>query len=87
MSCRFSRPVATGSTPERWVTTPIARRTASGRRSTSMPATVALPPSGRARVVRIFTVVDFPAPFGPSSPNTVPGATEMLTPSRACTSP
>ncbi len=56
--------MATGSAPEFWATTPIARRTRSGWRSTSCPATVAVPESGRARVVRILTVVDLPAPFG-----------------------
>ena len=33
--------------------------------------------SGRDSVVRIFTVVDLPAPFGPSSPKIVPGATRQ----------
>ena len=32
-------------------------------------------------------VVDFPAPFGPSRPNTSPSVTENDTPSSACTSP
>ena len=54
---------------------------------TSIPATVARPPSGRASVVRIRTVVDLPAPFGPSRPKTVPGSTEKLIPSSATTSP
>jgi hypothetical protein len=35
---------------------------------------------GRESVVRIFMVVDLPAPFGPSSANTVPGITLKLTP-------
>ncbi len=50
-----------------------------------MPATSASPESGRERVVRIFTVVDLPAPFGPTRPNTLPAATSKLTPSRART--
>jgi hypothetical protein len=29
--------------------------------------------------------VDLPAPLGPSTPKIVPGATERLTPSSACT--
>ncbi len=45
----------------------------------------AAPPSGWARVVRIFTVVDLPAPFGPSRPNTVPSGTAKERPSSACT--
>ena len=38
-------------------------------------------------VVRILTVVDLPAPFGPSSPNTVPAGTARLTPRTASTPP
>ncbi len=63
-STRFSRPVACGSMPARWPTTPIMRRTLPGSRRTSIPATRASPSSGRDRVVRILTVVDLPAPFG-----------------------
>ena len=84
-SCRFSRPVASGSTPCFWPTTPIACRTRSGSRSTSWPATTARPSSGRVSVVSTFTVVDLPAPFGPRSPNTVPASTEKPTPSSART--
>ena len=50
-----------------------------------MPATLARPESGRESVVRILTVVDLPAPFGPSSPKTLPAATWIDNPSRACT--
>ena len=73
--------------PERCVTTPIARRTSFGRRSTSMPATDAEPLVGRDSVVRILIVVDLPAPFGPSRPNTVPARTVKLRSSSAVTSP
>ncbi len=66
---------------------PIALRTPSGRRSTSMPATVAEPAVGSVSVVRILMVVDLPAPLGPSRPNTVPGATAKLSPLSAVTSP
>ena len=52
-----------------------------------MPATTARPPSGRDNVVRIRIVVVFPAPFGPSSANTLPAATEKLSPSSARTWP
>src|SRR6266480_148462 len=38
-------------------------------------------------VVRIRTAVVLPAPFGPSSPNTVPCGTSKSTPSRATTCP
>jgi hypothetical protein len=46
-----------------------------------------IPESGFARVVRILTVVDLPAPFGPRSPKTVPGSTVTSMPFRAMTSP
>ena len=82
---RFSHPVAMGSLPEFCATTPISRRTCSGCLSTSSPWTTAVPWVGRARVVRILMVVDFPAPFGPSRPNTEPRGTAMLSPSRART--
>ena len=79
-SSRFSRPVAWRSVPDPCVTTPIARRTSFGCASTSMPATVAAPLVGRDSVVRILMVVDLPAPFGPSRPNTVPGRTREAQP-------
>ncbi len=84
-SRRFSAAVAIGSVPGRWATTPIARRTRSGSAATSIPATRAEPESAAARVERIFTVVDLPAPFGPRSPNTVPGAARKLNPRNALT--
>ena len=82
---RFSRPVAIGSLPDFCATTPIRRRTWSGRLSTSRPCTTAVPWSGRASVVRILMVVDLPAPFGPSRPKITPRGTVMLSPSRART--
>ena len=69
---RFSRPLASGSTAMAWPTVPMTRRTCSGSRRTSIPATTASPSSGRLRVVRTFTVVDLPAPFRPRRPKTVP---------------
>ena len=50
-----------------------------------MPATIAVPESGRESVVKIFTVVDLPAPLGPSSPKTEPASTERLRPFKART--
>ena len=50
-----------------------------------MPATRALPLSGRLSVVRILIVVDLPAPFGPSRPNTVPAVAPNESPSSART--
>ena len=43
--------------------------------------------SGVVSVVSTRTVVDLPAPFGPSRPKTSPSCTENVTPSSACTSP
>ena len=54
---------------------------------TSNPATVARPASGFCSVVRIWTVVVFPAPFGPSTPSTVPSGTLSDIPSSAVTLP
>ena len=62
-------------------------RTSSGRLTTSNPSTDAVPLVGRLSVVRIFSVVDFPAPLGPSKPNMVPRATAKLRPSTARTGP
>ena len=45
------------------------------------------PASGSSSVVSTRTAVVFPAPFGPSTPRTVPGAASRSTPSRARTSP
>ena len=39
-----------------------------------MPATQRAPLSGRESVVSTLTVVDLPAPLGPSSPKIVPAA-------------
>src|SRR5262249_27333044 len=80
---RFSRPVESGSRPGRCPTTPIDWRTRCGSRATSIPATRASPLSARESVVRILTVVDLPAPLGPSRPKIVPPSTSKLRPSRA----
>ena len=50
-------------------------RAASAWRATSKPARRAVPAVGATVVVSIPTVVDLPAPLGPSRPNTSPGAT------------
>ena len=54
---------------------------------TSIPATVAEPESGANNVARIRTVVVLPAPFGPSTPSTVPSSTSSESPSSARTEP
>ena len=52
-----------------------------------MPSTDARPSSSGMIVVRMRTAVVLPAPFGPSSPSTVPASTPKDTPSSATTSP
>src|SRR5690242_4947242 len=42
------------------------------------PAIRASPEVGGSRVVSILIAVVFPAPFGPSRPNTSPASTEMV---------
>src|ERR1700694_175891 len=64
-------------------TTASRRRTPTGSRVTSIPATNAAPAVGRTLVVRTPTVVVLPAPLGPSRPKTSPGATWKLIPSTA----
>src|SRR6185437_13068931 len=60
---------------------PIFRRVA--RSPVGAPRTRASPPVGRARPRRSFTVVVFPAPFGPRNPKTSPRRTVMDRPRRA----
>ena len=62
-------------------------RTSWGSRTTSCPATVARPPSGRSNVVRMRIAVVLPAPLGPSNPTTVASATSKSTPASAVKSP
>src|SRR5262245_27354642 len=63
----------------------MRRRTASGSRATSSPATRATPDVNDSSVVSIRTVVDLPAPFGPRKPNTWPASTRRSTPRTAST--
>jgi len=86
-SVSSSRPVWRSSRPASWSATPILRRTASGSRATSRPATVAVPLVIVSSVVSIRTVVDLPAPFGPRKPKTSPVRTARSTPRTASTSP
>ena len=62
---------------------PMERRTSLCWRTTSNPATFAVPPLGRMRVQSIRTVVVLPAPFGPRNPNTSPALTVKEMPSTA----
>src|SRR4051812_38977984 len=65
----------------------MAARTLSASRTTSSPTTSARPALAVSSVVRMRTTVVLPAPFGPSSPSTLPSATVRLTPSSAVVSP
>src|SRR5262249_8108494 len=84
---RFSKPVRFSSTAAYWPPRPISARTRAGSRATSIPPTRAVPPSGASSVVRIRTAVVFPAPFGPSSPRTLPRSAPNETPPSAPTAP
>ena len=84
---RFSRPVCSSSTAAYWPVRLITARTFAASRTTSWPATVARPPSGRDSVVRMRTVVVFPAPFGPSRASTEPSSTCRSSPSRTTVDP
>jgi hypothetical protein len=86
-SARLRRPESERSTTGSWKTTLETLRAAIGSAATSWPASRADPLVGVTVVVSIPTVVDFPAPFGPSSPNTSPGATENEAPFTASIPP
>ena len=75
------------STTGSWKTTLLAPRAASAWRATSKPARRAVPAVGATVVVSIPTVVDLPAPLGPSSPNTSPVATSKCSGFTAATPP
>jgi hypothetical protein len=84
---RFSRPVCSLSTAECCPVRLIAARTFAGSRTTSYPATMTCPASGRDSVVSIRTVVVLPAPFGPSSAKTDPAGTCRSIPARTTVDP
>src|SRR5215218_10448422 len=61
----------------------MVARTAAPSCTMSWPATQARPSVGGSSVVSMWTVVDFPAPFGPRKPYTSPGSTRRSIPSTA----
>ena len=65
----------------------VSARAAIASDATSRPFTCAEPEVGRTVVVNMPTVVDLPAPFGPSSPKTSPVATSKSMPRTASTPP
>ena len=84
---RLRRPVSALSRTDSWNTTLLTARAAIGCLTTSKPASRADPLVGLMVVVSIPMVVDLPAPFGPSRPNTSPGATWKSMPRTASTPP
>src|SRR5262249_7047806 len=86
-SSRLRRPLSGRSTTASWKTTLLARLASIGEAATSKPPTSALPADGTTVVLSIPTVVDFPAPFGPSSPNPPPPPPSRSTPFPASTPP
>jgi hypothetical protein len=72
-----------------WETTATPLRTASAvlSNATSRPSRRSVPSSGFTAPATIFTSVDLPAPFSPSSACTEPARTERPAPMRACTPP
>src|SRR4051794_8500659 len=65
----------------------MRERSAAASRTTSCPATRALPASGSSSVARMRTAVVFPAPLGPRRPSTLPVRAAKSTPHRARTDP
>ncbi len=55
--------------------------------SIASPSIVTVPESGLTRPQIIATVVDLPAPFGPSSPTTSPRSADSDTSTTACVAP
>jgi hypothetical protein len=86
-NCRFSRAVSVGYSAICCGTRPSARRACAGSRSTTWPATAAVPALGLRSVASTDSVEVFPAPFGPSRPTTSPASTVKLTPSSAARVP
>ena len=79
----FSSAVRLRSSEGCWLTTPISRRTCACWLSRSRPAMLARPEVGASVVVRIDTVVVFPAPLGPRRQNSCPSGTVKLMSSTA----
>ncbi len=84
---RFSRPVSSVSTAANWPVRPICAQISARSVRGSSPATSTSPASCCDNVDRIFTVVVFPEPLGPSRANTVPAGTSRSIPSRTVWSP
>ena len=84
---KLRRPVRARSTTGSWNTTALSARAAIASVATSRPYRRADPDVGLTVVVNMPTVVDLPAPFGPSNPKTSPVATSKSIPFTASTPP
>src|SRR5580658_8055220 len=71
---RFMRAGKSSSSAISWGTRPRRRLVGSAPVPKGTPPMRTLPRSGRKRPASMPTVVDLPAPFGPSRPSTAPGA-------------
>ena len=88
-----ARPWLTSSSRPRWAwpaalpwpTYPMLRRTSRRSRTTSKPATCAVPDVGSISVVSIRSVVDLPAPLGPRKATSSPWPTSRSRPRTAST--
>ena len=82
-SHRFSVAVRSSSTDAYWPVTPTSWRMRCGSLATSTPNTRACPASIGSSVASIFSIVVFPAPFGPRTPKISPWRTSRSIPSTA----
>src|SRR5256885_1868469 len=83
----FSSALRSRSDVIAWGITPIDWRTSLEKRLTSKVLIRAVPEVGTSSVVNMRISVDFPAPFGPSSPKISPCSTLKVTRSTAVNSP
>jgi hypothetical protein len=86
---RLASTLSSGNRLSSWDTTATPPRAASAvlANATGDPSISRRPESGRTDPVRIFTSVDLPAPFSPSSACTVPGRTAKSVGCSATTPP
>src|ERR1017187_1108862 len=87
VSSRCSSTVRSSNNPRSSGSTPMRRFNSSGLAAAFRPHTVTSPAVGASNPVIIFTVVDFPAPFGPRNAQIAPAATSRLSPFTAVNSP
>ena len=85
-SARFSAPDRCGRKPGPSTNAPIRASTGAPGR-TSSPNAVIVPAVGRMRPMSMRSTVVLPAPFGPSSPSTMPCSTVNDTPLTALNPP